>query len=510
MRAISLVKKIEFEFAGNVVRNALTLGDVDNDGCIELIVGNDQGEIAIFKGRKKEQTITNLSFITCVAVGDVRNENRNSLVVVTTDGWCYIYEVPLQMPEDNTEDNSNVEDETKTSTDEVDGQIQSSSNVPTSSTNTETQSSSESTSHGEKSSNSKEQLKNSLVCVHMQRIPANVKNIVLGDVDGDGLNEMVLGLTDRVVRSYRFIKDPEKTAIDFLEERASPEDKLLGKFIALNKWECANQIGSITLHHSLDGKPSILVAQPGGTFMRINCRIEDSEREFENKLSRSDSSSSENFPGSVDYQFLGISRMRNQNISTEILGDLKCSNSSQKTAADNSNDNGQCVTKGRPYAVATLDGTIMLVQDEIILWAIAVDHQIFALTKLDVTGNGSDDIVVCSWDGQTYILDQNKNSVRFHLEEPVRAFHSGLYNLDVNEPAVTALVYVTFKNSIILYYDIPFRDLICKKFEPDVEKLSELFIDKNRTREQASELVKSMDKKTKRELVEYLLYDARC
>lgn len=49
MRAISLVKKIEFEFSGNVVRNALTLGDVDNDGCNELIVGNQNGDIAIFK-----------------------------------------------------------------------------------------------------------------------------------------------------------------------------------------------------------------------------------------------------------------------------------------------------------------------------------------------------------------------------------------------------------------------------------------------------------------------------
>lgn len=49
MRAISLVKKIEFEFSGNIARNALTLGDIDNDGCNELIIGNDQGEVAIFK-----------------------------------------------------------------------------------------------------------------------------------------------------------------------------------------------------------------------------------------------------------------------------------------------------------------------------------------------------------------------------------------------------------------------------------------------------------------------------
>lgn len=49
MRAISLVNRIEFQFMGNVARNAITLGDVDNDGCNELIIGNNRGEVAIFK-----------------------------------------------------------------------------------------------------------------------------------------------------------------------------------------------------------------------------------------------------------------------------------------------------------------------------------------------------------------------------------------------------------------------------------------------------------------------------
>lgn len=53
--------------------------------------------------------------------------------------------------------------------------------------------------------------------------------------------------------------------------------------------------------------------------------------------------------------------MRNQNISTEILGDLK--SSSHKNT-----DSGHSTTTGPPYALATLDGTIMLVQDEVILW----------------------------------------------------------------------------------------------------------------------------------------------
>lgn len=49
MRAISLVNCLEFEFSGNVVRKGLAFGDVDNDGNIEFIIGNVNGEVAIFK-----------------------------------------------------------------------------------------------------------------------------------------------------------------------------------------------------------------------------------------------------------------------------------------------------------------------------------------------------------------------------------------------------------------------------------------------------------------------------
>lgn len=53
--------------------------------------------------------------------------------------------------------------------------------------------------------------------------------------------------------------------------------------------------------------------------------------------------------------------MRNPNISTEILGDLR-------PPVYKKIESNQSTAKGPPYALATLDGTIMLVQDEVILW----------------------------------------------------------------------------------------------------------------------------------------------
>lgn len=494
MRAVTFTKRIELAFTGNIARKALTLGDIDNDGYNELIVGNQNGVISIFKGVDKIQTISKLNFISCVAVGDIMNQNKNVLIIIAADGWCYLY----AYPETSKDVDEGVE--------EIDGPLQSLS-----------------VSEGTEalpyvdvlsptSDNQKE--KAELICIHEQRIPANTKDIVIGDIDGDGNVEMVLGLTDRVVRSYKWISNQNISPLNIsgMSSHFDPSHKILGKFVAVNKWECANQIGSITLHHALDGTPSILIAQPGGTFMRIKCQFDDitAEECLESSMcSNSSSSTTENISSSIDYQFLGISRMRNQNISTEILGDLQCSQYDNSASLNKNLPTSQdaSTVKGKPYALATLDGTIMLVQDEVILWAIAVDRQLFALTKLDVTGNGSDDIVACSWDGETYILDQAKNSVRFHLGEAVQAFHSGYYNINLNEPDVTCFVYVNFKNTVIIYYDLPIKELTCTTFVPDLVKLSELFRKDDQNPEESLEFVENLDKKQRRQLVEYLLYN---
>ena len=55
--------------------------------------------------------------------------------------------------------------------------------------------------------------------------------------------ELVIGLTDRVVRTYQWTNS-----------------KLRG----LNKWEFANQIGTVAINDMANKTPSLLVAHPGG------------------------------------------------------------------------------------------------------------------------------------------------------------------------------------------------------------------------------------------------------
>ncbi|XP_011312464.1 integrin-alpha FG-GAP repeat-containing protein 2 isoform X2 [Fopius arisanus] len=459
MRAVNFVDRLQWDIAGNVFRHGLAIGDVDNDGDNELVVGTSKGDLLIFKGSDIWHKTTGLGLITCLAIGDIFNYGRNALVVICGDGWVHIFYSPRSVNPNtgfstvvNKEclDNAKLDAIFEHNPGEVD------------------------------------QMSGKMECVHLQRIPTNTKIVLLADIDRDGANEMIIGLTDRVVRSYRW---------------SSNADLGTGKLIGLNKWECANQIGTLTLQHTNDRTPTLLVAQPGGTFMRIKCTSD-------NCRSQETCVQSETAEGCIDYQTLGISRMRNSNISTEIIGNLAPGNkrySSIKICSkkdihestplefsgtdqvdgniiggnavrgefptvhkktilpsyddftNNScinnegiieikdNNNEEEVMESKPYAVATLDGTIMLVKDEIILWAMQVDHQIFALSCLDVTADGTDEIVICTWDGQTYILDQDRNSVRFQFEEPVRSFCTGNYSLSPGTSS-PSLVYITFTN----------------------------------------------------------------
>lgn len=80
--------------------------------------------------------------------------------------------------------------------------------------------------------------------------------LLLGDIDADGMIELIVGLTDRVIRSYRW-----------------SQSAAAGRLVPLHKWECANQIDSIILTKDINNRPCLLVSQPGVTALHIYCPI---------------------------------------------------------------------------------------------------------------------------------------------------------------------------------------------------------------------------------------------
>lgn len=107
MNLASFVDHCDFEVPGNIFKSAIALGDVDNDNDVELVVGNMEGNLYIFKGKRQIQKITGLGIITAVAIGDLMNCGSNTLVVISGDGWCHIY-LCLNLNKSDSNDENNV------------------------------------------------------------------------------------------------------------------------------------------------------------------------------------------------------------------------------------------------------------------------------------------------------------------------------------------------------------------------------------------------------------------
>lgn len=404
-----------------------------------------QGDLAIFKEDRPEKFAyaQNLGMVTACVIGDVINSGKNFVIAIDMEGWLFVMKVPGRGPRRDND----------------------------SSLTTDTE-------HGNerlmKEEPQEEGLPQELVKFYSQRMPANCKELLLVDLDGDGQNELIIGLTDRVLRTYKWVK--------------ISSDR--GKFVGIYKWEFADQIGSVSLTPSCHTKcHDIIVAQPGGTYAKLECYdkklISNSKtisvNSHENlQLSSGNSSSSPEDDDNVkteyiskltpEYHQLALSQMRNPHISTEALGGIR-----------NGNDSDQ---GSHLIALATLDGTLMLVDKDQTLWSLQVDHQLFSLAVLETSNNlkktlpqsessctivasndqskdsllntaakiGEQYFVACAWNGKTYIIDEERNYLRFKFEEAISAFTAGGYHF--NGRNHESLVYATFNNQIVVYYDV--------------------------------------------------------
>lgn len=401
--------------------------------------------------------------VTACVIGDVINSGKNYVVAINTEGWLYIFDVNKPSHSPTFAHRQPNETQIPSENDQL------SSNI--SSSNLESMNDANDKVSGFK-----------LSPLYEQRMPSNCKELLLADLDGDGQNEIIVGLTDRVLRTYKWIKiGPDR-----------------GKFVGLYKWEFADQIGSVSLNPSRhENCQDIIVAQPGGTYAKLECYdkkpsvISAPASNSETGIDQNaDDDSQQNLLGTPtngdnvqteyiskltpEYHQLALAQMRNHYISTEVLGGIRDGKNSKSFSL---------------IVIATLDGTLMLVNKDEILWSLQVDHQLFALAIIESTQTPdghpmlpqsestctivpNDEInrslnrdcldqeklkksqyfVVSAWNGKTYIVDEDRNYLRFKFDEAVSAFTAGNYSFDGKEHA--SLVYATFNNQIVLYYDV--------------------------------------------------------
>ncbi|OXB72239.1 UNVERIFIED_CONTAM: hypothetical protein H355_013418 [Colinus virginianus] len=313
--------------------------------------------------------------------------------------------------------------------------------------------------------------------VFKQHIPANTKVMLISDIDGDGKCELVVGYTDRVVRAFRW------------EDLSENSDHVCGQLILLKKWLLEGQVDSLSVNPGPAGLPEMMVSQPGCGYAILLCTWDSEQQPVSEGRDSSATSREASVRDVILHQTSG--RIHNKNVSTHLIGSIGREYNSYPVAklvifsisaatGCSSVDNGSGL-----FALCTLDGTLKLMEGaDRLLWSVQVDHQLFALEKLDVTGNGHEEVIACAWDGQTYIIDHNRTVARFQADENVSAFCAGLYacKRGSNSPC---LVYVSFSQKIYIYWDVQLERMestnLLKILESDPEfgsLLQELGIEK--------------------------------
>lgn len=261
-----------------------------------------------------------------------------------------------------------------------------------------------------------------------QHIPANTKVILISDIDGDGRCELVVGYTDRVVRAFRW------------EDPSDSSDMNSGQLVLLKKWLLEGQVDSLSVTPGPEGLPELMVSQPGCGYAILLCSWTQEGALGPGEDESTAPSAGENPSKDVNLH-LTTGRIHNKNVSTHLIGNIR---------RGSKDDSSKCGL----FALCTLDGTLKLMDSsEQLLWSVQVDHQLFALQKLDVTGDGREEVVACAWDGQTYIIDHNRTVVRFQFDENVNAFCAGQYTCKEGKNS-PCLVYVSFNHKIHIYWRV--------------------------------------------------------
>ncbi|CDS12426.1 hypothetical protein LRAMOSA04620 [Lichtheimia ramosa] len=242
MRTISLVNRLKWSFSGNMNPHALVLGDVDNDGENEFVIGNLSGDLAIFKGECANGLPTfvcrGLGTITCLAIGDIRNWGRNSVVCINAEGQAHVLDIPRHpagAAMDHLGQHLSAEEYLKHGrrTSET-SSIQAFRRTMMA----------QGAGLDEGFRNDKQSIYNLQKPSLTLNVPVNVNKVLIADIDGDSLNELILARTDRILHAFQL----QTAASELLKAIDTPSSSSASNSV--------HGHGSTSLHSSFTGLSS--------------------------------------------------------------------------------------------------------------------------------------------------------------------------------------------------------------------------------------------------------------
>ncbi|XP_065325490.1 KICSTOR complex protein ITFG2-like isoform X2 [Gordionus sp. m RMFG-2023] len=281
-----------------------------------------------------------------------------------------------------------------------------------------------------------------LMPIYSQHIPANTKTGILIDFDGDGLDEVVIGLTDRIVRSFKWVFDAQVK-----NDLQISTQNLKGKFIAYHKWELIKQIGNLSYDFNTGflGKIEdkyktlrLLCSQPKNSYVILPTQeqLNNDNLEYFSNFQHPDISPNNNMP--VEYITITPSQpQESSNSSTEICGSLIINLQDVKHSYS---------------ALITIDGKLYVLLKDSVVYSLNLKDSLFGLGKLNLLDRDHDQFIFSSWQGNTYILDPPNNITVHQFNQDVRAFSFGYYSFR-DSKKLPCLIYITLDNIGYLTYD---------------------------------------------------------
>lgn len=106
-------------------------------------------------------------------------------------------------------------------------------------------------------------------------VPTNTSVALIGDIDGDGVNELVLGRTDRKIHAYQLSTHLALPSSSTRSNKAQPGRSRVGfdyqklVWIDTSEWQVAQPIASLSLA-SCNGSPLLIVGQDDGAYLCIS------------------------------------------------------------------------------------------------------------------------------------------------------------------------------------------------------------------------------------------------
>ncbi|KAM6095703.1 KICSTOR complex protein ITFG2 isoform 3-T3 [Chlamydotis macqueenii] len=263
MRSVSYVQCVALDFGGSLFPHAICLGDADNDALNELVVGDTNGKLCVYKNDDSKPWVVRScqGMLTCVGVGDVCNKGKNLVVAVSAEGWFHLFDLTsptLKHPDASGHHELAAAEEQKP--------------------------------------------------VFKQHIPANTKVMLISDIDGDGKCELVVGYTDRVVRAFRW------------EDLLENSDHVSGQLLLLKKWLLEGQVDSLSVNPGPDGSPEMMVSQPGCGYAILLCTWDSDQQTATEGRDSSAPSSEAPIRDVILHQTSG--RIHNKNVSTHLIGSI--------------------------------------------------------------------------------------------------------------------------------------------------------------------------------------------